>query len=199
MLVKLSSDEEPLTISEEIVHQFRLVEGVVLTSSQVEMLIDESELYQCDQRAARVLTIRGHSVGELRRKLSMKGFREEIIGKVMQKYRRNGILDDAQYAYSVAQRLVERKPCGRSYLIAYLRKKLLDRDTAEMTAEMVLSQTDESCRAQEALEKRWSQFSQFDLETARKKSYNYLVRRGFGYDAAKKAFEALINQKNEVT
>jgi len=199
VLLKLDTVEEPLSLSEELVHQLRLVEGVVLTESQVRQLRSESELYLCDRQAARMLAMRGYSIGEFKRKLSMKGFGDTVISEVMKVYRRRGVLDDALYAHTLARQVAERKPCGKPYLVAHLRRKLIDRTTAEQAAEMVLAQTDETDRARAALEKRWFRLGQFELETARRKSYNYLVRRGFGYGAAKKAFEAIINQKKEVT
>ena len=48
-----------------------------------------------------------------------------------------------------------------------------------------------------ALQKRWRQFSQFEVEEARTKSYNYLSRRGFSYSAAKSAFEQLWQEKRD--
>ena len=72
---------------------------------------------------------------------------------------------------------------------------MIDRDLAEKTAQMVLSEVDEKEQALRALRKRWTRLGQFELETARNKSYNYLARRGFSYDAAKRAFEQLINEQ----
>lgn len=199
VLITLSDDKAALSLSEELVHSLRLVQGIVLTPSQLERLRLEAELYRCYQTTARMLALRGHSIGELRQKLIRKSFDRDIISKVVAEYRRRGVLDDAKYAHTVARQLLERKPCGRSFLLAYLQQKLIDRSIAEEIARIVLDQTDEPSRARAALEKRWSMLAEFELETARQKSYNYLVRRGFGYDAAKKAFEALYNRKNEVT
>ena len=38
-----------------------------------------------------------------------------------------------------------------------------------------------------------------DLEVARRKAYSYLARRGFGYSAAKEAFEQLQERDREET
>ena len=191
--IVLSNSDQLLVVSEETVHRHRLVEGVVITQSQHDVLRQESEMFRCDSEAARLLALRQHSVGELRSKLKRRQFVATVIDDVVRKYRRQGVLDDAQYAYKLAQKMVENRPCGMAYLTAYLQKKMIDRSLAEQTAQMVLSRSDESDRAIAALHRRWAQLSQFELETARNKAYNYLARRGFSYDAARKAFEKLSN------
>lgn len=195
--ITLSAIDDPLVVSEETVHRHQLVNGVVITSSQLEQLRHESELFLCDSESARLLAMREHSVGELCTKLKRKEFSSDTIEDTIKKYRQRGLLDDAQYAYKLSKRLVEVRPCGFSYLTAQLQKKMIDRELAEKTARMVLSTMDEKERAIRALQKRWTRFGQFELETARNKSYNYLARRGFSYDAAKRAFEQLVNEQQK--
>ncbi|UCD64301.1 MAG: regulatory protein RecX [Candidatus Zixiibacteriota bacterium] len=195
--ITLSNQEKPLIVSEETVHRHRLVDGIVITRSQLEQLRHESELFRCDGETARLLALREHSVGELRTKLKRKEFAGDVIANTIKRYRRQGLLDDARYAFKLSEKLAENRPCGRSYLIAHLQKKQIDRALAEQTAEMTLARHEESEQALRALDKRWRHFSQFELEVARNKAYNYLSRRGFSYDAARKAFEKLINQSKE--
>jgi len=192
--ITLSNLERPLVVSSETVYRYRLTDGVVITYAQLRQLQLESELYLCDDESARLLAMREHSIGELRRKLKRKEFAGGVIEDTIKKYRQRGLLDDAHYAYKLSQRLLEDRPCGKSYLTAYLQKRMIDRHLAEQTAQMVLAEVDEVSQAQCALGKRWSQFGQFELEVARNKSYNYLARRGFSYDAAKQAFEKLITE-----
>ena len=197
--ITLSNQERPLVVSEETVHRYRLVDGVVLTHSQFEQLRRESQLYLCDSESARLLALREHSIGELRTKLKRKEFSSEVIENTISKYRKRGLLDDAQYAYKLSRRLIENRPCGISYLTAHLQKKMIARELAEKTAQMVLSNVDETEQAARALQKKWSRLAQFELEEARNKSYNYLARRGFSYDAARRAFEQLITEQQKDT
>ena len=195
--ITLSNLQRPLVVSEDTVHRHRLVDGIVITDAQFNQLQHESQLYLCDSESARLLALREHSIGELRDKLKRKEFAVDVIDDTIKKYRRRGLLDDAQYAYKLSERIVADRPCGKSYLTAYLQKKKIDRTLAEQTATMVLETSDEVGRATGALRKRWSRFGQFELEVARNKSYNYLARRGFGYDAAKRAFDKLLTEQTE--
>ena len=46
-----------------------------------------------------------------------------------------------------------------------------------------------------ALERRWREYRQFELETARRKAYNYLARRGFTYEQARAAFDYIAHKE----
>jgi len=185
----------PLVVTRELVEKHRLKEGIVITAAQLEQLQHEAELGMCDREVGRLLAMREHSVGEVKAKLARKQFGSEVVNRTIDKYRKQGLLDDAHYAQAIARRLLERNPCGQAYLVASLRRKLIDRALAEKTAEFLLAGRDEVELARTALEKRWSRFGQFELETARRKAYNYLSRRGIGYAAAKTAFETLYSAR----
>ena len=62
-----------------------------------------------------------------------------------------------------------------------------------------MSDRDETELAIRALQSRWRRWSEIDVETARKRAYNYLSRRGIGYQAARAAFEELSGKTDEVT
>ena len=197
--LELSSLTYPLIISEELVHKFRLVEGIVLTPSQVERLIAEAEQLRCEETATRLLARRQHSVGELKIKLRQRRFTAETIDLILEKYINTGLLDDTRYAYELAEYMVEQRPCGKSYLTAFLQRKFIDRATAEQVVRMVFADRDETEIAVAALRKRWREFAQFELEAIQRKSYTYLTSRGFTFAVAKEALTRLRNEKNEVT
>ncbi|MFQ5454288.1 MAG: regulatory protein RecX [Candidatus Zixiibacteriota bacterium] len=195
--ITLSNLEKPLIVSENTVYRYKLVDGIVITPSQFDILKHESLLFQCHREVTRLIALREHSTGEIRTKLKQKGFESEIIKETVKKFESRGLLNDAQFALNLAQRIINDKPCGKPYLTASLQRKMIDRELVEETIENVLANQDEIDLAHKALKKRWHEFSQFELEVARKKSYNYLARRSFGYEAVKNAFELLINRKEE--
>ncbi len=192
--LSISTIETALDLPLEAISRYSLVEGIVLTPSQLEILKAEAEQYECHLQAGRMLAGRSHSKGNLHTKLRRKGYDDQAIKQTIAKYERMGALDDAQFALKMAQDLVARRPCGRSYLISYLQRRQIDRSLAEQTAGVVLRGSDETTLALESLEVRWNSFSQLSLERARTRAYNYLARRGFGYAAAKAAFERKASQ-----
>ncbi len=195
-LLDIEGLDEPLPVSEETVYRHRLVDGIVITRSQLDILRQESDQFRCDREAARLLALREHSVGELTMKLRRKQFSDAAIQNVLTRYRSAGLLDDVRVAEKLGQQLIARRPCGRSFLVAHLRQKRIDRDLAERTADNLLADDDDVDRACAALEKRLPHLSQFQLEPARHKAYSYLARRGFSYDTAKQAVKRLITEQH---
>lgn len=196
-VISIAGREEPLTISLDAILDLHVVENTVITPSQLERLIDEAGLFACDREATRLLSMRQHAVGELRLKLRRKEFRPEHIKEAINRLKRQGVLDDDHLALRLSEKLLARRPCGRAYLVAYLQRKHIERELAERTAQVVLGSQDETSTATEALQARWPRLREFELETAQRKAYNYLARRGFGYAASKAAFERLQKSENE--
>ena len=187
----ISDRDDPLVISAELYHRHRLKEGIVLTRAQLEQLIAEADLDECEREIGRLLGLREHSTGEVCAKLTSKNHTPKAIESAVRKYIRNGLLDDARFAFNMARTTLERKPSGYSYLVALLRRKMVGRTLAEDTVNRLLQGRDETAIAIAALRHKRRYLDQFDVETARKKVYNYLSRRGIGYAAAKAAFEKL--------
>lgn len=195
----ISTREKPLLLSTDLYHRHQLKAGIVLSAAQLDQLVAEVACEACDRTVGRMLAIREHSAGEIRLKLARKNHDREIADKVVKKYLHQGLIDDARYASMLARRTLNRKPSGRAYLVAVLQRKYIDRALAEQVVGNLLANEDETDLAVAALERKWHQLAQIDLETARRKAYNYLSRRGIGYAAAKDAFETLAARTKEVT
>lgn len=196
--LEITTLDEPLIVPELVVHKHRLKEGIVLTWPQLEQLVAEADTAQCEMTVGRILAMRSHTVGELRLKLKRKKFSESAIDTAIKKHIAAGLLDDERLALSLAQRIYARKPSGRAYLIAALRRKFIDYDVAERAVEAVLEDHDQDGAALMALRQRWSNPDQIDIESIRSKAYSYLSRRGFGYGAARDALEQLFETDGKV-
>ena len=183
--------EKPLILPSAKVEREDLREGKLLPPAHFENLKMESELFQCDKKAAAILSQRDYSIGQFKQKLKLKNFGENTIREIVHKYKSKGLLDDKKYAAKVVSRILEEKPSGKPFLIAALRRKLIPRELADETVDSLFQNEDAVSLAVLALAKRFRQFGQFEVEQARTKSYNYLSRRGFGYGAARDAFEML--------
>jgi len=198
IFLEISSLDKPLQINDETLYEHKLVEGIILTPSQLDILQKESEYIYCENETARLLSIREHSIRDLILKLKRKKISQNTIDRVVKEFKSMGHLNDFRLANNYAENLIKRKPSGRSYLSAFLQKKYFDRDLSERVAEIVFSEIDEDHQAELALNQKLRQYAKIELESARRKAYNYLSRRGFGYNAAKNAVEKLLNTENEV-
>ena len=193
----IDSLEKPVMVPLELVNREALEEKMLISAVLLDSINAESEELQCEAKAVAILSRRDHSVGELKRKLRQKKFSEDAISRVVSIYKKSGLLDDKSYAEKVVSRQLAEKPSGRPYLISLLMSKLIVRELAEETVDSLYQSEDELGLAVSALSKRWWQYSQFELEEARRKAYNYLSRKGFSYGIAKEAFEQLRQQQEE--
>ncbi len=193
----VSTLEEPLFFPVSIVERGNLREGMELTPERLQSLKVESEIFECDNKATALLSQRDYSIGQFKQKLKFKNFGENAIRDIVHKYKSKGLLDDKKYALKVVSRILQEKPSGKPFLIAALRRKLIPRDLADETVEFLFQNEDAVALAAAALQKRWRQLGQFEVEEARTKAYNYLSRRGFSYSAAKGAFEQLWQKNRE--
>ena len=195
--ITIISLTEPILLSPSTVVHSKLEQGITLTESQVEFLVRESKIYECDQTVLRMLSRRAYSIGELKVRLKKRGHELEIVDEVIKKKKKQGVLDDAKYGYSIARRLLEQTPCGKSYVRAHLLKKRIPTELAEEIANAAFTQQDDMELALKALRKRWWRFADLELETARTKAYTYLSRRGFGYRTSRAAFEQVFSEEKK--
>ena len=191
-LVKVSTLPEPLAVPVELIHDFHLRQGVALTGPQVRQLVAESERYRCEREISRLLALREHSAGEIRVRLKRKGFSEKTFAPLVVGFVSKGLIDDPRLAASLVRKALERKPAGRAFLIALLRRKMLERSLAERTVDQALEEIDPTAEAVRALRRKWPDPAQLEVESARRKAYSYLSRRGFGYETARAACDEVF-------
>jgi regulatory protein len=191
-LVKVSTLPEPLAVPVELIHRYHLRKGVVLTGSQVGQLVTESERYRCEREIARLLALREHSAGEIRAKLKRKRFSEKTFAPLVAGFVSRGLIDDPRLAAALVRKALERKPAGRPFLVALLRRKMIERSLAERTVDQALEEVDPTAEAVRALRQKWPDPPQLEVESARRKAYSYLSRRGFGYETARAACDEVF-------
>jgi len=188
-------DHEDVVVLASVIAQFGITEGTSLTLDQLEQVVTVSDQKRAENYATYLLSRRNYSVGQMMRKLKQKEYAERIIKQIVGDFLAMGMLDDLRFARSMVESMLARKPAGRRYLIAKLRSSLVSLKIAESVVDEYLADTDETELAERLLRLRWRYLSKFDLETARRKAYNYLSRRAIGYRAAKEAFEKLAEEE----
>lgn len=197
--LEISALKGRLVVTADLVYRHRLKAGIVITEPQLQQLLEESEQARCEQFVTLMLGRREHSVHEVRQKMYKKQFSNRAMELTLRKFTMNGLLDDHRFATNLARRTLERKPSGHMFIKAVLQRKGIDSQIAEQITATLLDGQDEIDLARKALERRWRSWGEIDVETARKRAYNYLSRRGIGYQAARAAFEELSGKFNEVS
>lgn len=142
-----------------------------------------------DEESARSIALRAlgrkaASRQELDRTLERRDVEPEVREAVLDRLASEGLVDDTQLAQDLAERLRERKHMGERGISAELRKRGLDPEAIEPS-----DADDELQRAIDAATDRRKRMGSLDDETAERRLYGFLQRRGFGGSAVRTAIE----------
>lgn len=132
------------------------------------------------------LARRGLSVSEVRARLIEKGFTADQVEPEIQRLVDARYLDDRRLAEEIVRIETERKGKGRSAIVAELRRRGIEADDFDDVMAEVDSD-DELDRARDFVLKKLSSLRNVDDETAKRRLYGALARRGFGGDVVRAA------------
>lgn len=160
-----------------------MAEGKKADPRQALAGLSELELYD---KALNLLTIRDHSVYELRSKLLQKGADPELVKPLLVKLEALGFLNDERYGERVFNYWLHKGAYGRKHLEAELYKRGLDKELISSTLELLTEEL-ETERAEAAvgqfISKSRRKIAQAKSSLERKKlmeqGMRYLAARGF--------------------
>lgn len=178
-------------IAVDLVIEAGLHKGQTLTAERQRALLVRQETFAAKASALAGLSAKARTTREVRDALARKGFAEPVVEDTVADLVRLGLVDDAAYARAFARDRFN----GRGYGPARLRQDLMRKGVARDAIDGALAELSEAEdlgeAAREQAEKKWQSLaSEADLRKRKKKTMDYLVRRGFGFDTAKAAVEA---------
>lgn len=144
------------------------------------------------ERALKLLSFKPRSIAELRERLLEKIWAEEsVVDQVIARLIELRYLDDEQFAASYASSRLTIRPLGRTRLRRDLQRKKIPSQVTEQTLDEIYSGQTEEELIDRAVSKRLRLKGPPQSPEDIKKLFDYLMRRGFGYQLAlKKAREA---------
>lgn len=151
--------------------------GQVLEEEKIRELQIKDARERALQQAFLYLSYRARSEAEVRGNLQKHAFPEPAIEAAMASLRRDGYVDDAQFARTWVENRVTFRPRSRRALAVELRQKGV---TDEAIA-CALEGLDESELAYSAARAKARKIPAEDWQDFRKKIAGFLARRGFSY------------------
>ncbi len=174
----------------DVVVEAALRKGLVLSAERQRELVAREHQRKARAAALDYLSHQARSTEEVRRKLKGKGFDETATEDAVQYVAGHGYLDDAAYAVAY----VKSRFSGRGYGPQRLRQELQQRGVPRDAVEAAIAALDEGEEVDDAAlghaRTRWrSLAAEEDPRKRRKKTMDYLVRRGFDFEQARQAVE----------
>jgi len=163
--------------------------GQELSPEDLAELQERDAIEKAVEQAVNLLSYRPRSTGEIRTRLGEKEFSEAAIEAAITRLNRLGYLDDRQFARFWVEDRLRNRPRGRRALQYELRQKGI---ADSLINEVLDDLLDERLAAYEAAEARVRRMRGASQREFKQKVGAFLQRRGFGYEAANRALESLI-------
>lgn len=174
----------------ELLERLKIEQGKELAVNDAQEFSQEAEIDKLVLRIYRFLSIRQRSEKEVRDYFREKQISDVFINLVIRRLEEKGLINDLEFA----KNWVESRRTGRKIGLARLKRELLQKGVCKQIAEEVLAgvpKGSEQELAVAALGKKmriWQGLPKLKLIS---KSYQYLVRKGFSYEVARRAIEKL--------
>ena len=157
-------------------------------------LASEEELYAAGLRA---LMRRAHSVYEMRQALERRAEEKSLARRVLERLKREGLLDDARYARQFARQHAESRRQGRFRIARDLRARGVPDRHIEAALEEIFAETDEAALVRKRIERRLRGL-RGPLDAQRLASlYRSLMRAGFSSDLIRTELRAATRRDVE--
>jgi regulatory protein len=133
--------------------------------------------------ALNILATRSCSEGQLRERLSAKGWAEaRLIEDCIQRLKKLGYVNDERFAQGYANYRIGVKPLGRARLARELAVRKLSRSSIEEALNTVFTELPEETLIDRAIARRLRTHGRPADRAAAKRLFDHLARLGFEYD-----------------
>lgn len=166
-------------VDQETLIKMNLKEGQTIDANTEREIRYFSERAQARVKALRLLAVRSRSISEMKQRLTMAGFSQEVIDDAVQWLVSLNYLDDVRFAEEFVRTQTRLRPMGRRRLHAELKARGVLNEAIQKAVDSL--EEDEVHIAKEAARKGWARYKKLPSEKARRRLMGYLQRRGFDY------------------
>lgn len=170
--------------------------GFELVDATRDAILAEDAKTRAKATAMDMLRTRPRSRQEMLDRLAKKGFDEEASEGAVQTLEDLGYISDEEYADSYVVARTGRKPRGRYAIRRELRGKGIDRTTIDR-ALTAISDEDERDAAVRVAKMQLPRYSVLPRDVAQRRMYQFLLRRGFGYEHVSAAMREVMDASVE--
>ncbi len=179
------------SLKEEVVLKEKLETGMELSQLRIESLQESNKYQKCLDAALRLLSYRPRSEHEITLRLQQRGFNGSDILTVLSNLKRQGLVDDNNFARFWNDNRQSFSPRSRRMTETELRQKGVPSDVIEQE----VSAIDDAANSYRVASKYARNLTVADYPGFRRRLGEYLRRRGFGYDVINTTITRLWNEK----
>ncbi len=162
--------------------------GQTLSDDDVARLQMQDEVERAYERALNFLSYRPRSEAEIRRNLRKKDVEDEIVGVVVKRLTRAGLLNDREFARYWVENRLQFNPRGTRAL----RHELWEKGVPAPIIADMLADFDEEATARKVAEAGVRRLAHLEPRDFRRRLGAYLARRGFSYAVIEPLIEEML-------
>lgn len=182
-----------LGVKAELIYEFDLDKGEVLTESTLMELLKQEELLEAKKAAFNLLSYRQRSRKELKERLLRKDYKKQIVETVINILERLDYLDDKEFALSwVKDRIT--KGFGPYRIREQLREKGIANKIIEEALTKEYDSQLEYDLAKKLATKKKSRYSDKDYRERKYKLSKVLERKGFSFEVINLVLDDLLEK-----
>ena len=175
----------------DLVYEARLKKGLVLPADEQRRLLVRQESFGAKAAALNYVSSASRTTEEVRRNLAGKGFAESVVEDAVAGLLAAGLLDDVAYAEAYAKSRFTARGYGPTRIRQDLMRRGVARAAIDAALDGLVETEDLDSRAREDADTKWRQLSsEPDRRKRIRKTMDFLIRRGHGFDTARSAAEA---------
>jgi len=184
-------------LDEEVLYKLGVKKGDSLTEQQIQKITKEERKKEAKDVALKILSFRRRTEKQVKDKLQKKGFDEKTIKATIDKLKEFDLINDLEFATAWVKDRLAFKPRGKKLLKQELWKKGIKKEMIEQVTEELCQDEDKS--ALELLEKIKKRYKDLEPKAAKRRMFNFLLRRGFSYEVARQVLaqitQSLVDQE----
>jgi regulatory protein len=184
-------------LDEEVLYKLGVKKGDSLTEQQIQRITKEERKKEAKDVALKILSFRRRTEKQVKDKLQKKGFDEKTIKATIDKLKEFDLINDIEFATAWVKDRLAFKPRGKKLLKQELWKKGIKKEIIEQVTEELCQNEDKS--ALELLEKIKKRYKDLEEKAAKRRMFNFLLRRGFSYEVARQVLtqltQSLVDQE----
>jgi regulatory protein len=169
-------------LDQDVLLRSGIAKGDRLSLERIQQILDLEERHRAKLKAIRLLSVRSRSRKELHDRLRQAKFADSVIDYALAEMERLKLIDDAEFARSYGQNRMVTHPVSKRMLERELKFKGLSEDEIQHGVDQAYESQDESQVARQLAAKRKKSINHLADDKAKKKVYDFLLRRGFGWD-----------------
>ena len=159
------------------------------------MRINSDSFKQAKNFAYKLLNYRERSVKEIEDRLAEKGFKKEVSAKVVADLKALGLVDDYRFAKTFAESRIKYRPSGLTLIRSKLYSKGIDEDIIDSVFSGIERDYDEYAAAYALANKKAKRSNKVSCIKAKRRIYDYLLRRRFKKDIIYKVLNRIFNSQ----